>query len=212
MQQTRSQHWSSRRLTQAQRSWLLIAAVALFTVIAQGADWSPWLRYDRTAVSQAEVWRLSSAAFVHLSWPHLALNLAGLVLLGLLFAAPLRTTAFGLSLLLCALGVGLGLHLFSTDVQSYVGLSGALHGLFAVGAFAMLREKRTPRFGLVLLAGLVLKLGWEWFAGARPMSELIGGVVIIEAHSYGAISGCCVAASLYLARRLAPSRQAEGNH
>ncbi len=87
--------------------------------------------------------------------------------------------------------IGAGLLWWMTDIQSYVGLSGVLHGLFLYGA---LREIRFyPVSGYVLVIVLLAKLTWEFFNGALPGAEdMAGGRVLTEAHLLGAIGGVLV--------------------
>ena len=92
--------------------------------------------FSRMAIDSGEIWRLASADFAHLSWPHLAGNL-------LVFTAAvalLRAVATPLEIigvfLLCALGCTLGLY-FGSALDWYVGASGALCGLLAWGAMRL---------------------------------------------------------------------------
>ena len=70
----------------------------------------------------------------------------------------------------------------------YVGLSGLLHALLAAGIVARLGNINAE---MAILATLVIaKLAWEQFSGPLPGSELTsGGVVIVDAHLYGAAGG-----------------------
>lgn len=157
------------------------------------------LRYQRTAVMDGEWWRLLSGHLVHLGPVHLGLNLAGLALVWALFGPRLSHAAWGLVLLLSALGCGLGLYWFSPGLIWYVGLSGVLHGLFVAGALAEWRVD--PRSSAVLLAVLAAKLLWEQLAGGTPgTARMIGGAVVVDAHLYGAISGLLAFAVLSLFR------------
>lgn len=149
---------------------------------------SDWLRYDRTAIQQGEVWRLITGNLVHLGWEHLLMNLAGLILIGLLYVHTLQTIQWLVVILISSLGVSAGLYLTNPQLDWYVGQSGMLHGLFVAGLIINLRQGM--RLEWLLLLGLALKLVWEQTHGALPGSaELAGGAVIVDAHLYGALCG-----------------------
>ena len=174
----------------ARTAWWIFAAVvmAAFAVQLAGPGVAGLLRYDREAILDGQVWRLITGHLVHLGWAHLALNVAGLLLLRVGFGAAGKSPLWELLYLFClALGVSLGLLLGSPHILWYVGLSGILHGLAVLIAIRMWR--RSERAGLVLLLGLLGKVGWEQaFGGASLTGVDIGGAVIFDAHLYGVVS------------------------
>ena len=171
---------------------LLIAGTALMIALA-GPAAGHWLRYDRIAILHGQWWRLFTGNFVHLGWSHLWLNLAGWVLVWLLFKAQMPLKTWFVSTVFCGLGVGLGLLWGAPDLSWYVGLSGLLHGYFIVGALISIRMGY--RFELLLVALILAKLAWEQTVGPLPGSEKYsGGHVVVDAHLYGAISGVLLAA------------------
>ena len=177
-----------------------LLVLALAVLLLAGDEPARALRYQRAAVLDGEWWRLLSAHLVHLGWAHLWLNLAGLLLVWLLFGPRLRPVAWLAVFLLSALGTGLGLFWFSPGLDWYVGLSGVLHGLFVAGALAECRFE--PRMGGLLLVLLAVKLAWEQFMGATPgTAEMIGAAVVVDAHLYGAVSGGLACAFLFVAGR-----------
>jgi rhomboid family GlyGly-CTERM serine protease len=170
---------------------LLVAGVC---IAAQALGWTGALRFERGLIA-AEPWRLLSGHFVHLGWMHLALNLGGLALMWALFGRGLRPAAWAGVLLLCALAVGGGLYVFDTALAWYVGLSGVLHGLLVLGAWAARRAE--ARTALVVLLAIAAKLAWEQFTGADTgTAQLVGGDVVVNAHLYGALGGLAAAALL----------------
>lgn len=179
---------------------LLIAICTL--LMAGGDDVTAALRYQRDAISHGEIWRLLTGNFVHLGWPHLGMNLAGFILIWLLFGRLLSLRQWLITLFVSAAGVGAGLWLLDPALEWYVGLSGLLHGLFVVGIAASLAQGQRAEWLLLLF--LIGKLVWEQLFGALPGSaETAGGAVVVDAHLYGAISGLLlVAASQF--RRLRP--------
>lgn len=168
----------------------LVVVISLICLLLQVFDpvSTQWLRYERDPIIVGQWWRLISGNFVHLSWEHLLMNLAGLVLIWILLSRLLTTTQWLIVILTGSLAVGLGLLAFNPQLDWYVGLSGMLHGMFVVGLINNIR--RGYRLEWLLLLGLVLKLLWEQVYGAMPGStNLAGGAVIVDAHLYGAIAG-----------------------
>jgi rhomboid family GlyGly-CTERM serine protease len=157
----------------------------------------PAWRFDRTLIAQGDFWLLFSGHLVHLNWTHWALNMAGLGIVAVFFS-PYASLRQWLWVLFCAaLFSGLGMYWRDPQLQTYVGLSGVLHGLFIFGALREIR--RYPASGYVLLALLITKLIWEATQGPMPGSEeLIQGKVATSAHFYGAMGGGFAALTLYL--------------
>jgi rhomboid family GlyGly-CTERM serine protease len=166
----------------------LIIALLVMGLALGGESATLLLRFERINIENGEIWRLLTANFVHLGWSHALLNIAGLVLIWLLFGQRLSQTGWLIILISSLLGTTLGLLLFNPTLSWYVGLSGALHGLFIAGCVAEIKLKY--RFGIVLLVILVGKILWEQFQGPLPgTSDAAGGPVIVDAHLYGALAG-----------------------
>lgn len=189
--------------TVARSYWPVLVPILLVTALQLGgSSLFEYLRYDREAIFAGQVWRLISGHLLHLSWMHLLLNIAGLLLLTLGFAtrrplSPLMVlTAFSALIL----GVSAGLLLFNPELAWYVGLSGVLHGVAVLIAFQLWPRERL--LGLLLFAGLLAKVAWEQVAGAdAALGSRIGGAVIVDAHLYGLISGVLVALFFAASRR-----------
>jgi len=153
------------------------------------------LRYERGAIVAAEYWRLMSAHLVHLGWSHLLLNLAGFVMVWMLFSQAFSLMAWVVITLASVLAMDVGFFFFDPDLGWYVGLSGLLHGLFMAGAASDMW--RGLREGYLLFAFGIAKLLWEQTVGPVPLTqETSGGPVIVNAHLYGAIGGFAAAATL----------------
>lgn len=172
---------------------LPLTLVALSTLCAiVGTTATQWLRYDRGEILHGQWWRLITGNIVHLGWPHLLLNLMGLILVWLLFRPALSTRSWLVVTAVSAAAVGCGLLAFDPALQWYVGLSGVLHGLFAAGVVSALFAGN--RGDWLLLALFVAKIVWEQLEGSMPGSAAIaGGPVIVDAHLYGAIGGAITA-------------------
>lgn len=159
--------------------------LVICALMAGGQVWIESLRYDRLGIEQGQWWRILSGHLVHASWPHTGLNLAGLVLIALLFPEPIAAWAWGLRLLVLSTGISGLIYWLVPELGWYVGLSGVLHGFFVLGFWWLFRQG--DRFSLLLLVILLGKLIWEHFAGPITSNEALVGVpVLVEAHSYGA--------------------------
>jgi rhomboid family GlyGly-CTERM serine protease len=147
------------------------------------------MSFDRGAIGDGQWWRLLSAHFVHLDAAHALLNGFGVVLMWALFArdySPWRWVAIYCA---SALAVSVGLWFLDPELQWYVGASGALHGVMTAGTIAHLRRRDLD--GWILAVFIVLKLGYEQFAGALPFAGTAS--TIVDAHLYGAIGGIVLA-------------------
>jgi rhomboid family GlyGly-CTERM serine protease len=187
---------SEQRASRAKAAWTAAAMVGVLAIVIGllGDAGRDWLAYERSAIAGGEYWRLLSAHFTHLGGSHLLLNLAGLLLITYLVGAELSPGEWLVALVLACLTVSIGLWVLLPDLEGYVGLSGALHGLLAAGLLAS-----AGRWGIdlwIVAVALVAKLAYEQLVGPLPSSEgLSGGNVIIDAHLYGAVSGCITGAS-----------------
>ncbi|MFV2004619.1 MAG: rhombosortase [Gammaproteobacteria bacterium] len=168
--------------------WLILF---LISSVVQAFDWVDSWRFDRDLVEQGEIWLVFSGHLVHLNWSHWLLNMAGLAIVAFFFSSHASFKQWLMVILVSISVISAGLWWWQTDIRTYVGLSGVLHGLFLYGG---LREIRFyPTSGYVLVAVLLAKLGWEFFYGALPGSEdMAGGRVLTEAHLLGAIGGTLV--------------------
>ena len=174
--------------------WWLPTAFAAVSLLAQsgGEMLRQVLRFDRAAIANGEFWRLLSAHFVHLGWPHTAMNIAGLLLVWLLLGPLFSVPQWCLVSLISILAIDLGFWFLDTELGWYVGMSGLLHGMLAAGALRAIRRSTTESWFIVVF--LLLKLGYEQLAGPLPGSEAsAGGTVVVNAHLYGAIGGAAAA-------------------
>jgi len=178
---------------------LTVATLSLlFALLGNAATEA--LRYDRGAIIAGQLWRLLTGNLVHLGWPHLWLNLAGLALVWLLFYQAFTLRAWTVISFGSALAVGAGLLAFDPGLQWYVGLSGALHGLFVAGLLAALFSGHRAEWLLLVL--FAAKLTWEQLVGPTPgTAQLAGGNVIVDAHLFGTIGGAIVAGIVLMVRR-----------
>lgn len=163
-------------------------AVLCLALALAGPVMTGLLRFSRSAIFQGEWWRLLTGHLVHLSWNHVLMNVAGLILIWILFGRYFSTRFWIIVATINALGISAALLIFNPEVSWYVGLSGVLHGLFVIGLLENIRKGY--RLEILLLIGFIAKLAWEQSAGPTPGSEaMAGGHVLVDAHLYGAIVG-----------------------
>ena len=177
--------------------WRVVLVIALLCVCiaAFGDAARELLRYDRVAIAGGEFWRLLSAHFAHLGYPHLALNLTGLLLVWLLVGRLYSTRQWLLVAAFSIVVMGAGFWFVDSEMRWYVGLSGLLHGLLLAGAIAGIRS--LPVESIVIAAVVVAKLAYEQIVGPLPGSEYVAGAaVVVNAHLYGAIGGALAAAAI----------------
>ncbi len=181
--------WAFSLLALALALGAIFERYALPAESARLLDWQP-------SRAGAQPWRLWTAAGVHWSAQHLAVNLAGAGLLAALgWAAQLpRRAAWAWCLAWPLTHLGLALQ---PALLHYGGLSGVLHAGVAVAAWWLLVAAQGQRrvLGGLLLLGLCAKLLLErpWAAVLVPAPEL-GLAVAPGAHVSGALAGLCCAA------------------
>lgn len=146
-------------------------------------------------ISNGEIWRLVTSQFVHLGFNHTLLNLVGYLIVSASFREDITPKEEAVSLLICSVGVGLGIYWFNPEIHWYVGLSGAIYGILT--HYLIVGWKRSPMlslfFGLFLIGKFIYE---QLIAGPDTVTaDFIGGQVAIDSHLYGAITGACVGLS-----------------
>ncbi|KLV03933.1 membrane protein [Photobacterium aquae] len=146
----------------------------------------PQLVWQSDMIKNGELWRIITGNLTHTNWPHMIMNSMGLAIITFCFRHHLSPKR--LFLLLLGLSAWVGCALFAWPTTWYAGLSGVLHGLFAWGALADIKQH--DKLGKWLLAAIVAKILWEqFFGGAASSAQLIGARVAVEAHLAGALGG-----------------------
>lgn len=168
------------------RVWGPPATLALVSTLLMpgGEHLAQLLRYDRAAVAAGEWWRLLSGNFVHLGWWHLVFNVASLALLVLLCPERLSPQEWLRRVLFIGTGMSLCLYWLTPGLQTYVGLSGLVYGLFVLGLGRQALNR--DEIGIACLLFVLVRIGWELVHGASASeTELLGGGVVAESHLYG---------------------------
>jgi rhomboid family GlyGly-CTERM serine protease len=162
-----------------------LGALILFNAPRAALDWQPEL-----ALTQP--WRLVSAAWVHWSERHLAMNVAGCALIAWLGwraeLGPRAVTAWLLAWPLTQLGL-----LAQPALRHYGGLSGVLHGAAAIVACSLLArpaDRHTRLIGVLLGGVLLVKIAIEapWGAATRAV-EGWDFALAPAAHASGVLAG-----------------------
>lgn len=172
---------------------LSLAVLGLF-----GKNAAESFRYERALVLNGDYWRLISGHFVHGTFQHLILNLAGLALVTALFWKDYSARAWLFVIASSIAAIDFGFVFYEPQVTWYVGYSGVLHGILAAGAAAWWR--RDPAAPALALSVILLgKLVWEQWQGALPVSGDLP--VVVDAHLYGALGGAVAASILWAWRQ-----------
>src|SRR5882724_3001545 len=181
--------------------WLMgLAAVAMVLLWLGGERITSLLQYRRSSILQGEYWRLVTGHVVHAGFRHLILNLAGAAIMAALFLRTYSLRQWTYILLASLIAIDLGFLLRDRDLETYVGLSGVLHGVLAAGTIAWWRTE-SRGLAIALTAITVGKLTWEQWQGPVSLAgeEL---VVIVNAHLYGAIAGTLIGGIVIVFRKL----------
>lgn len=167
--------------------WRRFAVLAVLLVVASLFS-APALEWSRAGIADGEYWRLMTGHWVHLGVNHLLLNLAGLLMIGLLFKRHPSLGWWMSYVILSPIAISAGLLLVAPEVAWYRGFSGCLHGLVVFTGLSNLRSD--IRWSLIVLGFMAVKLVFEnVLYPATGENPLIGGVVITQSHWLGALTG-----------------------
>lgn len=146
-------------------------------------------------VDLGEVWRLVTAAFLHIGPLHLALNMLGLLIFGSELERGLGRWRFAALYGVSVLGGAAAIQLFGEYARQVAGASTAIYGLLGALAVLMLFRRQDVR-------GILTLLGINVLVSFFPGVSLLG-------HLGGLVAGAAAAAVLVAARRR-PGLQAAG--
>ncbi len=173
----------------------VIALPAVFIALFGEAAVVQW-RYDRLEIAQGEWWRGITGHWTHLSYTHLAMNLAGLAVLVLLTGHWLGAGGLLLTTLLAAAGVSASFYVLDPGLLWYAGLSGIAHAIWSAGAVRGALAHRSVFAWLILLLLAAKTVAEIQYGTPHALEELIEGPVIAQAHWYGAAFGVLAAVLL----------------
>ena len=113
------------------------------------------------------------------------MNLGAFMLCGWILFQDIALRHYGLLLLTCLLGVGIGIQWLSTDLDFYAGLSGVLHGLLVAGV--IITCKQTPWMSGLALAVVAYKIVQEQWPGYDTSHDLLPVPVAVDAQGVRAV-------------------------
>ena len=187
----------------AQRHGLLSGAglwSLVFVVLTLGLQWLPgaaqhW-QFVRTTYGDGAWWQLFTAQWVHMGTLHAGANVLGMVVLLRAFQGLVSGRLQLLALLGGHAGVAVVLALDPNCVV-YAGASGALHGLLAGSACALLvappqlpvRRQRMHILACGVLLGLAVKLLVQHFDSSPTATSWLGVATYYPSHEAGALGG-----------------------
>lgn len=183
-----------------------LAGAALLLLLQASVAFAPEagaaLEFRRAAIA-GEPWRVVTAHWVHINWPHALINAAAWVIVARLFARELPPARQLIVLLAGGVAVGVGLEFVYPPVDWYRGFSGVLHALYFTGATLWLRQcvaslasgaRPSLWLPIALVAGGWIKVWLEQPAGATlPYAEWLGAATVPQAHLIGAACGTLIA-------------------
>ncbi len=173
--------------------WARLKVPVIAALIAIGlAVIDDWVRealiFQHELIADGEFWRLFTGHWLHSNIYHLGLNVAGMLIIWIIFWDIGNTRWHWIFLLAPIVFTGLLLWLFNPELHRYVGLSGALHGSIIAFGIADIQKNRLTSVGLII--GVAIKLIYEqWAGGSESLESLIAAKVAVDAHLWGAISG-----------------------
>mgnify|MGYP000069384321 CR=1 FL=1 len=174
--------------------WLLLAGTAL--LLAALPQYRQLLMFLPQNALQQPGWQWLSGHLLHLGNAHLAANLLAMCLLAGIAWRQQQLPQSLLALLVSMLGVDLGLVVQGT-VAWYVGLSGALHGVFA---WLMLAPE-SHATGRATLRPLLWLLGIvKIYIDLHTSQHWLDIPTVPQAHLYGFCSGSLLALGSYWRR------------
>jgi rhomboid family GlyGly-CTERM serine protease len=175
--------------------WSLVFSV--LTLCAQFAsDATSGWQFARATFEAGAWWQLATSQWVHFNFLHAAVNAAAMALMLVTFERLVDARLQLMALVGGYVGVALVVALDST-CSYYAGASGALHGLLAGNALALLAKRGAvpaggalPQWlGWVVLWGVVIKLLAQRAAHDAALPDWLAIPAYYPAHEAGVLGG-----------------------
>jgi rhomboid family GlyGly-CTERM serine protease len=158
------------------------------------------LMYHRSGIASGELWRIFSGHIVHSNGWHLLLNLASLLMIGLLFSQHLTRFFWLLVFVLSGLMISACYFWIAPEYEYYVGLSAVLYAVIIIGALLDIKEQ--PLIAVIVLAVVTTRVIWQQYSGSMDsLADLIEDRVAIESHLFGICTGYVLGIILLLKQR-----------
>ena len=169
------------------------------SLICFGLQFEPaqsYVIWNHADIAHGQWWRIVSGNFTHTNFAHLAMDLAGLWIIGFVFHPKVQTT-FAVMLLLSVI---VGTSLLATNIHNYLGLSGILHGLVAY--FALTEALQGRKSSALLVIAVIAKVVWDQVVGPSTLtSEWIDAPIATQAHFAGLLGGLGLGLSAHLTQK-----------
>ncbi len=163
-------------------------AVIVIVLWLMGESASTLLIYHRSAITDGQIWRLFTGHLIHSNLWHLLLNLASLMMIGILFSQHLTYKMWIIVFTLSALMISFAYYFTAPQFEYYVGLSAILYAVIIIGA--LLDIKHQPMIAGLILLVVTGRVIWQQLYGtADDLEQLIEQRVAVESHLFGIISG-----------------------
>ncbi|OOF17466.1 rhombosortase [Salinivibrio sp. PR932] len=160
----------------------LLIIVALVCVGVHYSSLAETWVWQRSALASGQAWRVVTGNFIHHNLFHLLTNMTGLGVFGLMFYRHIG--AGTLASLILWLACVVGLVMWWSPYQQYMGLSGVLYGLFMYGGISTIH---TPSGKWIALITSVKCVGDALLGQSLPMRAALGIDIAHLAHGGGII-------------------------
>lgn len=167
-------------------------------VIYQFPSLANALVYERSAIIGGEYWRLITGHWAHFSGAHLFYNVTVLAITGLL----IELRGYGQLVLLvffAAALIGIVLLLIEPDLARFGGLSGIATAALVYLALHGFGDRSWRYPSMLVLAILVLKIGYEVVAGVSAIAVVSEGAYRLVPLSH--VGGAIAALLVYLVQK-----------
>ncbi|MCL3838096.1 rhomboid family intramembrane serine protease [Aeromicrobium duanguangcaii] len=165
---------------------IAINIAAQVVVMATGGAGNPnqsgffrWGWMSGIEVAQGDYWRLLTAAFLHGSLIHIALNMFALYLFGPYVEQTLGRVRYVITYLTLAIGSSVLVYLLESPFTPTIGASGAVFGLFGLALIFLIRTRQNITGMVVILAinaffSLRSGISWEGHLGGFLTGVALG--------------------------------------
>lgn len=148
-------------------------------------------------ILSGEYWRTLTAFFVHSNVAHVAMNVAGLILITWHWRHCLTLKNYTCTLLISALTVNIGYVALAPLTTEYFGFSALLYALITSNCLLNIRQEKWASIA-ILAAVSIAVLQPAFVDGAGQASHaLIGVRVATESHLYGWLGGLIAGGALW---------------
>lgn len=176
---------------QRRMPWVFLALAAAALVIQLNPSWRDALIYQRTAISDGEVWRMWTGHWVHFGWPHFVVDTGLFLILGWMLERSHRRAALA-ALILMPLLVSAVILIFDPAMERYAGLSALNLGLLLYLALQGWQRDWRDWFWPAVLVIYVAEVIFEIMSGGTG-----GGMIKFDDPSVRVATSAHIASAVY---------------